>query len=691
MPIKPAKVEDFITEFDVYVNHWKLETMINQEDGRPFGYEVDHKFFDNLIEQSLDSTLLPYDTITSSNADGSSDLSSETKILGGFPGSSGLDSLISSLASITGLSGKTVPKGKFPKLRNSDWIDLITIVPDLGEAHASYTTQVAHLKDEDMELNLEHDLLLSTDHEYVASKLKESAKKYWELAAAVPHCRPINTKVTLIPQAHDYKPPIENGEPRHANCFDYGMKIPTGKSNEIDNSQILDPKKHSYAQILKENIDCKKLEQEISNADPTRVFDASNYITPTVASVFAEHEILAWLQLRHIKIREARIKLVRQFNFFRSVEKRLTFDMQRAKIDLIEPDNIKDSVVDMWRRMEFFDVTSAAGLKGQNPQDSKFKIETSNEDIRSIVNDRIQLTDKKGHHFLYDVAISDMEKFETEAKKILTIYINGASGVNSSPISSYLEELRPKFPKFRDQQSHVTFLNPQADRAQILLEFYESHIDYQYAKIECINNYLEVFEHTIDPEKSTDIVQIIVNIIHSKPILEFDQEYFSKNYSFATQSLGIQSSLLGESMLQIKERHRDWAKRYSMVSTLNETDGDIVLEGNSKSATAGVSDSEITSFSSELEIGLPRATFKVPFQSIIMHHPGMLVEMTEIIPALENVTSIWHSFVSISNEVSKEIESLAGSDYSRIIVETTVIKTLKVFKFFINEILGPDV
>jgi hypothetical protein len=128
LPIKPAKIEDFITEFDMFVNHWKLETMINQEDGRPFAYEVDHKFFDNLIEQALDSTLLPYDTVSTTSGDNGPDIANETRVLGGFPGNTGLDSLITSLASITGVSAKTVPKGKFPKLRIADWLVFITLL-----------------------------------------------------------------------------------------------------------------------------------------------------------------------------------------------------------------------------------------------------------------------------------------------------------------------------------------------------------------------------------------------------------------------------------------------------------------------------------------------------------------------------------------------------------------------------------
>lgn len=346
MPKRPSKLEDFITEFDSLVNFWKLETAINQEDGRPFAYEVDHKFFDNLIEQSLDSTLLPYEYVSGA-ANG--DASNETSTLGGFPGNSGLESIITSLATITGGSSKMIPKSKFPRLRKADWLEYEHIVPDINAAQVQYQAAIDQIKDTDMELRLEHDLLLSSDNDFVGARLKETAKKLWHISAAVPHCKPFNTKITLIPQSHEYKMSQESADPRNAHVFDFGMKIPDG-SPEMPNSRVLDSKKQAYGVILKANAESKRLEQEIKHADPNREFDASNFISPTVASIFAEHEVHAWLQLRHIKIRNSRIQIVRQLNFLRSVQRRFVLDAHMAKADRVPSvhDDITDSVANMY-------------------------------------------------------------------------------------------------------------------------------------------------------------------------------------------------------------------------------------------------------------------------------------------------------------------------------------------------------
>lgn len=56
--------------------------------------------------------------------------------------------------------------------------------------------------------------------------------------------------------------------------------------------------------------------------------------------------------------------------------------------------------------MEFFDMNATAGLKGLGTEEqSKYVIETSNYDCCVTSNGRIQLTDKRGLHFIYGINI----------------------------------------------------------------------------------------------------------------------------------------------------------------------------------------------------------------------------------------------------------------------------------------------
>ena len=248
-----------------------------------------------------------------------------------------------------------------------------------------------------MELKMEHEILLLADNDLIMNHLKLTSRRVWEKAASVPYCRPINAKLTVIPQNREQKKEAESHEPRHPKLFDHSLKIPSvGYENLRDH--ILAEKRLAYGQILKANEDTKKLELEILNADASKDFDPSNYITPTVASVFAEHEMLAFFQLRYMRTRDFRIKILRQLNFFRSIEKRLVMD--NAQMDhLLTGKNSTDAttsaLADMWNQQEFFDL-------GGKKDSSRFdRSAWNNEDTRITVNDRINICDMKGVNFLY--------------------------------------------------------------------------------------------------------------------------------------------------------------------------------------------------------------------------------------------------------------------------------------------------
>jgi hypothetical protein len=130
--INPPKLEDFFVEFDNLVNDWKMETLIGQEDGRPFAYEVDHKFMDAIYDQCVELTMVPYDAIASTE-DLSGDGSTNSNGIGGYSGNIGLESSIMTLATISGAASKSFAKGKMPKLKSADWLHLNDLKPNFDQ------------------------------------------------------------------------------------------------------------------------------------------------------------------------------------------------------------------------------------------------------------------------------------------------------------------------------------------------------------------------------------------------------------------------------------------------------------------------------------------------------------------------------------------------------------------------------
>jgi hypothetical protein len=120
LPQIPPKIEDFFVEFDALVHAAKIESLIGQEDGRPFAYEVDHKFMDTIYDQCIELTMIPYDkTVILEEA--SSDNPTSGNGIGGYSGSLALDATIITLSTISGVSSKMFARSKMTKLRYSDW------------------------------------------------------------------------------------------------------------------------------------------------------------------------------------------------------------------------------------------------------------------------------------------------------------------------------------------------------------------------------------------------------------------------------------------------------------------------------------------------------------------------------------------------------------------------------------------
>ncbi|KAJ3307179.1 hypothetical protein HDV03_002690 [Kappamyces sp. JEL0829] len=657
IPNIPPRLEDFFVDFEALLQHWQIETLIGQEDGRPFAYEVDHKFMDAIYDQCTELTFIPYDNIAPDEV--TSDNPTSGNGIGGYAGSLGLDSTIITLASISGASSKTISRSKMTKLRTADWLHLqkTTIAPNFADA--KYCDFLASLLDIDMELKLEYDVLLLADNDMILNHLKVTSQRIWEKAASVPNCRPVNTKVSIIPQSRDHKKEGEPQEIRHPKLFDLSLKIPTGNyENQV--GHILAEKKLAYASILKANEDTRKVELEIANADSSKIFDESNYIVPTVASIFAEHEVLTFFQLRFVKIRDARIKLLRQLNFFRSVEKRLAIDVAQLSKNGANVDPLATAIADMWISQEFFDPSSK---KDGSKSD---RAASASEDIRTTLNDRIYTSDHKGIPFLYDVSLKDLEDFENEMLKVLTVFINTKSKDNHVD-PEYLDDLKFRTSNKKADMPNATFRNPAADRAQMLLEYYEGYLEYNYSKIQLLNGYLEAFEHVVHSAKVNELAQLITELIHSKPAINFEEEYFSKSLVHSKSSLDLHARIVESYVTSAIASRRDWIDRFHPRSA---------KDAERKEAKGKDKDSKPPLYNSTLRFGLPEKTFCDEIPTIIMHHPAIVVGMTEMVPELENVTEIWGVLKTTLKEAEILLAGISKLSFNSTAAECSILKLL---------------
>ncbi|KAI8844928.1 hypothetical protein BC829DRAFT_281087 [Chytridium lagenaria] len=318
------------------------------------------------------------------------------------------------------------------------------------------------------------------------------------------------------------------------------MLVPDGREHLCDR-HVLDGKKQHYGQILRTNEENRLIEQELMNVDPSRSSGSGSILEPTLATIFAEHEVLAYFELRFMRTRELRLILSRQLNFMRSVEKRINVDWKFGKargfhnfLDPISQGGVSQTVASLLSSMlshtKNFNTPESAN-SGSNATDSKsgacsrlchwsrkhVKKNESQEDIRYIKKSKIYITDLKGISLIYDVTLEDMKALDKELLKLATIFINNGLNGREAISLGYMDELRFKMADRKAEIKDITFLNPAIDRSQLLLELYDAEVKFQYAKIDAINAFLEIYEHCSDQESRGEVCQIITNLMHYAP------------------------------------------------------------------------------------------------------------------------------------------------------------------------------
>jgi hypothetical protein len=146
----------------------------------------------------------------------------------------------------------------------------------------------------------------------------------------------------------------------------------------------------------------------------------------------------------------------------------------------------------------------------------------------------------------------------------------------------------------------------------------------------------------------------MTTLIHTLPMLDLSAPNFSRSYKLATQALSLQSTLIEDSITLNVQTQRKWNESFSKSPSGQEQ------------------------FSSKLDIGLPQSRIVSASQTIVMHHPGLIVNMIEVIPALSNIVKLFEELNYLSDKIFYDIESLpAEISINLEAVECVAAKCLK--------------
>eukprot|EP00163_Fabomonas_tropica_P027994 TRINITY_DN5572_c0_g1_i1.p1 TRINITY_DN5572_c0_g1~~TRINITY_DN5572_c0_g1_i1.p1 ORF type:complete len:2221 (+),score=691.16 TRINITY_DN5572_c0_g1_i1:420-7082(+) len=245
------------------------------------------------------------------------------------------------------------------------------------------------------------------------------------------------------------------------------------------------------------------------------------------------HKLLAHYYLLYMRSRDFKHRSLHILNYFRSIERRFTIDEQGFAE--VTKDDVEQGIDPLDRPKP--SQPRAAHILPEEQTLSEADIMTlrglENRDDRYIIDDNkiLRVKDSNGVFVMYDAARDDLASVENELLRVGTHFIN-----------RHLDTNHPV-----EDQSHV------ADRLSMIADLWEAELWFQDGKRKVIDCYLEAYEHTLDPVEQERLRKVIVSLIHQRPRVDLEAQYFSESYASELVGLELHYKLLRQVMTSLIE------------------------------------------------------------------------------------------------------------------------------------------
>ena len=168
--------------------------------------------------------------------------------------------------------------------------------------------------------------------------------------------------------------------------------------------------------------------------------------------------------------------------------------------------------------------------------------------VLKIANDEIRLIDSQGIHVFMENALEDSNAKLNELLNVGTYYIR----------------------KFEDKE--YLFKKGKKsllDRGQVLLDLLKNECAYQYYKFELIEEWMKIYEQTINLDGIQRVGQVICDLIKKRPRMHLGADYFLGSYKVETKCMQKYKDLLSKLInSQIAEENKYQHKEYKIEKEL---------------------------------------------------------------------------------------------------------------------------
>lgn len=279
------------------------------------------------------------------------------------------------------------------------------------------------------------------------------------------------------------------------------------------------------------------------NLDPKLVHEGVNLPSQCIKSLYT---------LSMIKSRNNKQRLFDILNVFRSIQKRLAYDICDfgTRVEL-RPDYFKKDVVQV--NKGFNPALNYSDTDLQDTYPKAFPGLYGRKDTIEVLFEDYYIKNNKGVYIVYSIIDKDYSELIEELIKIGSYYIE------------------------KYEQSDT---NSFIDRDFFASELLQAEVDFQAAKLELILKYLKIYDHCIDNQ--TQLAQKITNLMSLRPRLHLRSTYFTQSYWAQIDSLKSQTALLNTLMdLKSSDRFDPFIGDLLQVSAVldnNISEMNLVLE-----------------------------------------------------------------------------------------------------------------
>jgi hypothetical protein len=85
---------------------------------------------------------------------------------------------------------------------------------------------------------------------------------------------------------------------------------------------------------------------------------------------------------------------------------------------------------------------------------------------------------------------------------------------------------------------------PHVDRITLLEDLLDKELDFQFEKVQIVQAYMETYEHISDPLEQQRLIQVVVDLMATRPRLNLSASYFTDSYEAEKQVLTKHAQLM---------------------------------------------------------------------------------------------------------------------------------------------------